>query len=76
MATREESIRRLQEVLHSKGHNPGAIDGDLGPKTVAALRSFQQTNGLTTSGKLDERTMEKLGRDPLILRGLAAEVSA
>jgi peptidoglycan hydrolase-like protein with peptidoglycan-binding domain/hemerythrin-like domain-containing protein len=55
------SVREAQQALKDKGHDPGAIDGKLGSKTQAALRSFQQAEGLTASGRLDSQTRDKLG---------------
>ena len=54
-------VRRLQEQLRSQGHDPGAIDGVMGPETQDALRAFQRRNGLSETGRLDTQTAEKLG---------------
>jgi len=43
-------IQSLQTTLAKAGFNPGKIDGISGPQTVAALKAFQQTNGLTPDG--------------------------
>lgn len=58
---RSEEIKKLQEALKTKGEDPGAIDGILGKKTRAAIKAFQEANGLKASGRLDEQTAEKLG---------------
>lgn len=54
-------VREAQQALKDKGHDPGPIDGIMGPKTQAALRKFQQAEGLTTTGRLDDETRSKLG---------------
>lgn len=54
-------IRRVQEALKSEGHDPGAIDGVMGPKTKEALRAFQKQENLQQTGRLDQETMSKLG---------------
>lgn len=54
-------IRRVQEALKSEGHDPGAIDGVMGPKTKEALRAFQKQENLQQTGRLDQETMDKLG---------------
>jgi peptidoglycan hydrolase-like protein with peptidoglycan-binding domain len=41
--------------------DPGPIDGNMGPKTMAALKEFQSDQKLTESGRLDDHTREKLG---------------
>lgn len=54
-------VKAVQQALKDKGHDPGAVDGKMGPKTQAALRDFQSKEGLKASGRLDTETMSKLG---------------
>jgi peptidoglycan hydrolase-like protein with peptidoglycan-binding domain len=54
-------IRRAQERLQALGFAPGPIDGVLGPRMRAALRQFQRTHRLPTTGELDEATWRALG---------------
>jgi peptidoglycan hydrolase-like protein with peptidoglycan-binding domain len=61
MTTGMEEHRKLQEALKDKGNDPGPIDGRIGPKTRAALKAFQESNGLKPTGQLDNQTAEKLG---------------
>lgn len=56
-----EDTKKLQEVLKAKGHDPGSIDGIMGPKTGVALKAFQKASGLKETGELDVQTAEKLG---------------
>jgi peptidoglycan hydrolase-like protein with peptidoglycan-binding domain len=56
-----EQVKAVQQALKDKGHDPGQIDGKMGPKTQAALRDFQSQEGLKASGRLDADTMSKLG---------------
>jgi peptidoglycan hydrolase-like protein with peptidoglycan-binding domain len=56
-----ERVRAVQEALKSKGHDPGPIDGIFGPKTEAALKSFQKAENLEASGRGDAQTLAKLG---------------
>jgi len=58
----ESTIRQAQEKLSSKGHDVQA-DGVLGPKTQAALKEFQQQEGIQASGRLNEETLAALGVD-------------
>jgi peptidoglycan hydrolase-like protein with peptidoglycan-binding domain len=60
-AARREHVKAVQQALKDKGHDPGAVDGVLGPKTQAALKDFQSKEGLKASGRLDAETMSKLG---------------
>jgi peptidoglycan hydrolase-like protein with peptidoglycan-binding domain len=56
-----EQVKAVQQALKDKGHDPGTVDGKMGPKTQAALRDFQTKEGLKASGRLDADTMSKLG---------------
>jgi peptidoglycan hydrolase-like protein with peptidoglycan-binding domain len=53
-------VRSAQMALRDKGHDPGPIDGVMGPRTSAAVREFQQKENLTVSGQLDAETRAKL----------------
>ena len=61
MTTGRIDNREVQEALKAKGNDPGPIDGRMGPKTRAALKAFQEANGLKGTGQLDNQTAEKLG---------------
>jgi peptidoglycan hydrolase-like protein with peptidoglycan-binding domain len=56
-----EDTKKLQETLKAKGHDPGLIDGIMGPKTRAALKAFQEASGIKGTGRVDDQTAEKLG---------------
>jgi hypothetical protein len=56
----QQDIREVQEALKKQGHDPGPIDGVMGPQTVQALRAFQSSNGLKQTGMLDAETKQKL----------------
>ena len=55
-------IMQAQVVLDRQGFGPGVIDGKEGISTTNALKGFQEANGLTVSGEMDEATMAKLGQ--------------
>jgi peptidoglycan hydrolase-like protein with peptidoglycan-binding domain len=54
-------IKQVQQKLKQQGHDVGAVDGMWGPKTQAALREFQQQQGMQASGELDQETLAALG---------------
>jgi peptidoglycan hydrolase-like protein with peptidoglycan-binding domain len=56
-----QDVKKAQEALRNKGHNPGSMDGVIGPQTRQAIRAFQNANGLKVTGTLDSETTEKLG---------------
>lgn len=55
-------IMQAQVVLDRAGFMPGVVDGKMGMSTVNALKGFQEANGLTVSGKLDEATTQALAK--------------
>jgi len=46
-----ETVRNIQAGLQSRGYQVGAADGRLGRKTEAAIRRYQQENGLPVDGQ-------------------------
>lgn len=52
-----------QELLGKKGHDVGAQDTKMGPKTWQACMDFQRSNQLECTGNLTPETMSKL-REP------------
>ena len=59
--SRGDAVRRLQELLHKKGFDCGAVDGIFGSKTYAAVVAFQKANGLGADGIVGPLTWGKLG---------------
>jgi peptidoglycan hydrolase-like protein with peptidoglycan-binding domain len=54
-------IESVQQELSSRGLYRGAIDGQVGPQTLAALQSFQAQQGLPAHARLDAQTRRALG---------------
>ena len=54
------TVRDVQQALQNKGYDVGPIDGVMGQRTQSALREFQQQQGLTRSGRIDQQTMTAL----------------
>lgn len=50
------AVRKLQILLNGLNYNSGAVDGDFGPKTLSAVRTFQAANDLTTDGVVGPAT--------------------
>ncbi|WP_217442055.1 MULTISPECIES: peptidoglycan-binding protein [Myxococcus] len=50
------TVTTLQKKLAAAGFNPGPIDGDFGPKTRAAVLSFQKAKGLKQDGIVGPKT--------------------
>lgn len=57
----DEGVSGIQARLHNLGYNPGPIDGVAGPRTRAAVRSFQADNPpLEVDGICGPKTKAKL----------------
>lgn len=51
---------QVQQALTQAGFFTGKIDGIIGKKTRAAIRAFQEANGLKVDGRCGPLTWEKL----------------
>jgi peptidoglycan hydrolase-like protein with peptidoglycan-binding domain len=56
----KDRIQLAQERLKAEGFDPGPVDGVLNSQTEAAIREYQQKQGIPVSGALDEATMREL----------------
>jgi photosystem II stability/assembly factor-like uncharacterized protein len=56
-------VLRAQQALERAGYEIGTPDGQMGPRTVAALKRLQADRYLAVSGQLDEATLAALGID-------------
>jgi peptidoglycan hydrolase-like protein with peptidoglycan-binding domain len=56
-----ERISEIQSALAGQGAFQGDPTGRWDDGTVEAMKKFQSAQGLTPSGKLDARTLERLG---------------
>ena len=54
-------VQALQQALKTHGFDPGAIDGQFGNGTEAALIAFQKSEGLLADGAAGPRTQAALG---------------
>ena len=54
-------VREIQTRLNEWGYYNGEIDGIYGSRTVAAVRQFQRSNGLTVDGIAGDSTLAAMG---------------
>ena len=59
---RGAKIRELQTHLYELGHYHGKIDGDFGPKTQAAVESFQRPAHIKVDGIVGPHTLKALDK--------------
>jgi peptidoglycan hydrolase-like protein with peptidoglycan-binding domain len=53
-------VRDIQAGLQRLGYSSGAADGRMGPKTSAAIRKYQQDNGLTVLGQPSQAVLDSI----------------
>lgn len=61
LAQQSDTVREAQQALKDKGYDPGPIDGIDGPRTRAAIRSYQEKENITADGVLGPKTLDSLG---------------
>ncbi|MDX1004625.1 glycoside hydrolase family protein [Sinorhizobium medicae] len=67
-------VKEAQEILTSKGFNPGAIDGWMGEKTRDAIIAYQKAHPhLVADGILGPATLSQLRRDAAALKEAATK---
>ena len=57
-------VTEIQTRLKNWGYYDGAVDGVFGSRTEAAVRWFQQKNGLSVDGHVGNQTLAALGISP------------
>jgi peptidoglycan hydrolase-like protein with peptidoglycan-binding domain len=60
----QNDVKKMQQALQDRGHYRGKVDGVIGLRTRASIRTFQKAENLPTTGQLDSRTASKLGIKP------------
>lgn len=59
-----EIVSQIQTRLKNWGYYDGTVDGIYGSRTEAAVRFFQQKNGLSPDGQAGDQTLAALGINP------------
>jgi len=58
-----DEVKSLQTILNSTGHDCGTVDGSFGPKTDAAVKSYQTAKGLVSDGLVGKNTRAALNAE-------------
>lgn len=59
--SRGNEVRTIQDKLKRWGYYNGSVDGIYGSQTVAAVKRFQQKNGLAVDGIAGTNTLKAMG---------------
>jgi len=54
-------IKEIQQALAREGFYQGEPTGKWDDSSIAAMKNFQQSNGLQPSGKIEALSLQKLG---------------
>jgi peptidoglycan hydrolase-like protein with peptidoglycan-binding domain len=56
----KDNVKLIQERLKAEKVYAGPVDGEMNAQTEAALRAYQEKQGLPVSGAADETTLKEL----------------
>jgi localization factor PodJL len=56
----KRAIRNIQAILNNNGFDAGKPDGEMGKKTVDAIKAFQISVGQQPSGRIDDALVKEL----------------
>ena len=56
----KRAIRNIQAILNNNGFDAGTPDGEMGKKTVAAIKAFQKSVGQESTGRIDDALVKEL----------------
>ncbi|MBX5159392.1 hemagglutinin [Rhizobium sp. NZLR8] len=56
----KKAIRNIQAILNNSGFDAGSPDGEMGAKTVTAIKNFQKSVGQEPDGKVTDATVKAL----------------
>ncbi len=54
----KDNLKLVQERLKREGVYAGPVDGEMNAQTEAALRAYQQQQGLPVTGAVDRETLK------------------
>ena len=56
----KKAIRNIQAILNNNGFDAGTPDGEMGAKTVSAIKAFQTSAGMEADGRITDRLVKEL----------------
>jgi len=68
-------VKEIQAKLKQKGFDPGSIDGDLGPKTLAALKAYFSSNVNVVKDAVTSKAIPVVEKTKDVVKVVAEKVS-
>lgn len=56
----DKAVRNIQAILNNNGFDAGKPDGQMGKKTIAAIKAFQTSVGQKPTGEIDDALVKEL----------------
>lgn len=56
----KKAIRNIQAILNNNGFDAGTPDGEMGAKTVSAIKAFQKSAGMEADGRITDKLVKEL----------------
>jgi localization factor PodJL len=56
----KKALRNIQAILNNNGFDAGKPDGEMGKKTIAAIRAFQKSLGQEPTGEITDALVKEL----------------
>jgi tol-pal system protein YbgF len=69
-------IVEVQTRLEALGMNPGPLDGNLGPRTIRAIKRYEEANGRPQTGNIDREILGRLRQEKPISQAESASRKA
>jgi hypothetical protein len=60
LGSQGETVKKIQEMLKSRGMYRGAVDGEFGGSTLSGVAAFQRQNDLDGDGRVKEQTWQAM----------------
>ena len=68
----EALIKQVQRLLTASGYRPGPADGRLRADTIAAIRAYEQDQGLSPKGRVSAEVLGRLQNSATRLKAAEA----
>ncbi|HEY1326692.1 MAG TPA: peptidoglycan-binding domain-containing protein [Casimicrobiaceae bacterium] len=60
LGSQGETVKKIQEMLKSRGLYRGTLDGNFGGSTLSGVEAFQRQNGLAGDGRVKDTTWQAM----------------